>query len=62
MSNNFNFDLGNMPPIGWAILIAIIILFIGKMFELSFLFNLGVFMLAFLGIFIIIAFIKMIID
>ena len=43
MSKHFHFDLGNMPQIGWAVLIMIIGMGAGKLFEVDWLFNFGAF-------------------
>jgi hypothetical protein len=54
MGSNFNFDLSSMPPAGWVTLIAVVTMLIGKLFELDFLFFLGLFLLVVLIIVLII--------
>ena len=55
MAHNFNFDLGNMPPIGWAALVMIIAMGAGKLSLVDGLFNLGAFGLGAVVIIILIA-------
>jgi len=54
---NTHFHLGDMPPIGWAVLIMIIAMGVGKLFLIEWLFNLGIFGLGAIIIMLIIAFI-----
>ena len=62
MSKNFHFDLGNMPPAGWLVLIMIIAMGAGRLFEVSWLFKLGAFGLGAVVVMLLIALAKEFID
>ncbi|MEM5799644.1 MAG: hypothetical protein QXZ43_03180 [Candidatus Aenigmatarchaeota archaeon] len=47
MSSNVNFNLSNMPPAGWIALISVLAMVTGKLFQLDFLFWLGVILFVF---------------
>ena len=62
MGNNFTFELGDMPPIGWAFLIGILFFLLGMLFSFVWMKTMGIIILALTGIAVIIGIIAMIVD
>lgn len=53
-----HFHLGSIPPGIWIIIIALILIIVGKAIGLSFLFYMGIVILSLLGLYIIIGFLR----
>lgn len=62
MTNHLHFNLGDMPPIGWAALIMIIAMATGKLFSVDWLFNLGAIGFGLIVIFVLVALAKEFFD
>jgi hypothetical protein len=61
-NNHLHMDLGNMPPIGWAVLVILISMMVGKLANISILFTLGAWGLGIIVVLIIISFVKEFFD
>lgn len=62
MAHNINLHIGNLPPGVWAIILAIVLMVVGKISEIALLFWLGVTILAVFGIGIIIELLRNILE